>query len=128
MMAASFSGGTVWGSRHGNAGRPDVAGERAPAIGFMIYDVSVRADIAPTSAFRLQLEFRIADNAHLRQVQTFELRSRSDALSDEPVDQQVEHKAQRKHEPDERNDSDELRHQLPAVVAIEDSCDRARYA
>ena len=68
---------------------------------------------------RLQLELRIAERAHLRQVEAFEFGLGRDALADHRVDRQVHHEAERRRRtPSSVAHADQLRHQL-AGVAVE---------
>src|SRR5882762_2743578 len=75
ITAASCSGGTECGSRHGIAGRrlAPVAGERVPATGASEAELTDSLDMDWLLRFplglRLQLELRIAESAHFGQVQ-----------------------------------------------------------
>ena len=62
--------------------------------------------------FGLEDEVRIRDRAHFRNVQACQFALRRDALTDEPVDEQVEHEAHDEHEAEERRHAHELRHEL----------------
>src|SRR5207249_3983645 len=53
--------------------------------------------------------------AHFRNVETFKLRLRRHALTHHPVNHEIEDKAQRKDEANERGDAHELCNELAAV-------------
>src|SRR5262245_36447387 len=62
-----------------------------------------------------ELELRIAKRAHLRQVETLELRLGADPLADEDVHEPVEDIGDREDDPDQGTAADELRHELARV-------------
>src|SRR5271165_6146451 len=74
---------------------------------------------------RLQLEFRIGDRTHFGQVQAFQFGFRGNALTDEPIHQEIEYKTEREYKAHEGRNSYELCHQLAAIVTVEEPCDGA---
>src|SRR5438046_2354255 len=78
----------------------------------------------PTQARRHELELRIAERAHLGQVEPLEFDVGADALPDEDVDQGVEDVGEGEDHPYQRTDADQLGHEL-AGIAVEEPGDRA---
>src|SRR5581483_9983611 len=76
------------------------------------------------AAGRHELEFRIAERAHLGQVEPLELDLGAHPLSHEVLDDRIEDVREREDHADERADTDQLRDELPGV-AVEESGDRA---
>src|SRR5256885_2972401 len=112
ITAASCSGGTECGSRHGIAGRrlTPVAGERVPATGASAAETNVSLDISSLLRFllgrRLQFELRIAKSAHFWQVQTLKFGFCRNALADDPINQEIEDEAKGEYEAKKRRYSD----------------------
>src|SRR5882724_4089518 len=130
ITAASCSGGTECGSRHGIAGRrlTPVAGERVPVTGASEAEITVLLDMDWLLRLRLglslQLELRIAESAHFGQVQTLKFGFCRNALANHPVNQEVENETERKDKANERDDTDQLCHQLATIVTVEQAGDR----
>ena len=67
---------------------------------------------------RSKHEFRITELAHLRKVEAGNFGFDGNALSQDDVENPVQHKAEGEHEADQRRDANDLRHEL-AGISIE---------
>src|SRR6185437_13120401 len=70
--------------------------------------------------FRLEHEFRIAELAHFRKIETRQFRLYRDSVPDEIFEQEIDHETQRENEADQGGDTDELRRKL-ARIPVEQS-------
>src|SRR5208337_1192076 len=120
MNAASFSGGTVCGSRQGSAGKRlgPILGASFPVEAWMAVVVGVIS--VYSSRWGLQFEFRIGHRAHLGKVQAFQLGLGGSALTDKEIDDERKDEAQGEHETKQSGHTDQLGHKL-AGVAIEET-------
>src|SRR5947209_7099856 len=116
MCLASSSGETVCGSRQGTAGTRDGRDDDVVSTCAIL--------ITHTNRFALDDEFRIVERAHLRNVESFELGSGQEALSDDPVQDEIKDEAECENESDQGRNAHELRDEL-SRVAVEQPRDRA---
>ena len=70
-------------------------------------------------------KLRIAELSHLRKIETGNFSRSRDALTEEDVEDPVEHEAEGEDEAHQRGNAHQLRHQL-ACVTVEEASDRAR--
>src|SRR3569833_1137954 len=94
MCAASSAGETEWGSRHGTGSiRTGAVSLRETASGR-----TSSSAVEAMALAHLDLEFRIAERAHFRKIETFQFRLRPHALADSHIDQPVHHERDREAE------------------------------
>src|SRR5438552_10202204 len=118
MYADSSSCETLCGSRQGTGGSDEgVWGTRRLVV--LATSALDMIDLCLVYRLRFEHEFRIAERAHFRDVEAFELRLRGHAMAPDRFDERVQHETEREDEADERRDADQLRDELSHVAVVE---------
>src|SRR4029079_5430329 len=135
MYTAKSLGETEYGSRQGSGGSAAPRGS-SPVSVRVTSALDDRILVSPyrhrdrpgqRGVLGFQHEFRIAERAHLGNVETLELGLRGHAVAPDCFDDHVQSEAEREHEANERRHTDQLCDQL-SRVSVEEAGDRAWHA